>query len=139
MSDKLLYLEIVTPAKIVFSGNVKSITVPGELGSFQILFNHAPIISNLTIGEIKFEDEHGNKFFYASSSGFLMVFKNRVTIVSDSIQSSSEINVREDSEKLRLLKEEIKERRKTGNVEELETKIRELENRIKVAERVSIK
>lgn len=136
MSDKYLYLEIVTPSKIIFSGNVEKVTVPGELGSFQILFNHAPIMSNLTIGEVKVETETGEVIRFAVDSGFVFVLKNRITIVSDSLVSASEIDVKNVQEELLKLKEEIKEKRKFGNVETLEIKIAQLENRIKIASKV---
>lgn len=136
MSDKTLYLEIVTPSKIIFNGNVKNVTVPGELGSFQILYNHAPIISNLTIGEIKIVDENGNTLHYAVSGGFVMVFKNRITIVSDSLAKPEEIDVNRDQSELMRLKDDLVKKRKTGDVEELEKKIKQLENRIKIANKV---
>jgi len=137
VSDKTLYLEIVTPSKIIFSGNVNSVTVPGELGSFQILYNHAPIISNLTIGEIKIKTIPGETLHYAANGGFVMVIKNRVTIVSDSLINAKEIDVKKNQEELSKLKEEIKEKRKSGGVETLETKIAQLENQIRVASKLN--
>lgn len=137
MSNKTLYLEIVTPSKIIFSGNVISVTVPGELGSFQILYNHAPIISNLTIGEIKIKTISGEIFHFAANGGFVMVFKNRVTIVSDSLINAKEIDLKKNQEELTKLKEEIKEKRKSGNVETLETKIAQIENQIRIASKLN--
>ncbi len=136
MSDKSLFLEIVTPSKIIFSGNVLSVTVPGELGSFQILYNHAPIISNLTIGEIKFTTVSGEIFRYAANGGFVMVFKNRITIVSDSLLHYSEIDVNKERAELERLKEEIKERRKQEDVKVIENQIAQLENKIRIASKV---
>lgn len=137
MSDKLLFLEIVTPFKNIFSGNVKSITVPGELGSFQILFNHAPIISNLTIGEIKIIDENDSTSYYATNGGFVMVFKNRITIVSDSIIKAEDIDTKKDESELSKLKEEFVQKRKTQDVSKLEVLIHQLENRIKISRRLN--
>lgn len=48
-----MYLEIVTPEAILLSSEVDSISVPGVNGKFQILNNHAPIVSNLTKGSIE--------------------------------------------------------------------------------------
>ena len=48
-----MYLEIVTPEAILFSSEVDSFTVPGENGEFQMLNNHAPVVSNLKEGTIK--------------------------------------------------------------------------------------
>lgn len=133
MSNKLLYLEIVTPSKIVFSGNVQSVTVPGELGSFQILYNHAPIISNLVVGEIKFVNEAGETTRYATNGGFVMVFKNRVTIVCDSLINSNEIDLAKTQEELVKLKTELQEKRKLGDISSLESRISFLENQIRIA------
>ena len=48
-----MYLEIVTPEAILFSSEVDSLSVPGEDGEFQMLNNHAPVVSNLVEGTIK--------------------------------------------------------------------------------------
>lgn len=137
MNDKLLYLEIVTPSRIIFSGYVKSVTVPGELGSFQILYNHAPIISNLSIGELKVVDDKEKTEYYAANGGFVMVMKNRVTVISDSIQKAQEIDINRAKDELIKTKNELEAKRKSGNVEELEKKIAQLKNQIKVSERIS--
>ncbi|MEJ5306520.1 MAG: ATP synthase F1 subunit epsilon [Ignavibacteria bacterium] len=137
MNDKLLYLEIVTPSRIIFSGYVKSVTVPGELGSFQILYNHAPIISNLSIGELKVVNDKEEKEYYAANGGFVMVMKNRVTVISDSIQKAQEIDINKAKDELIKTKNELEAKRKSGNVEELEKKIAQLKNQIKVSERIS--
>lgn len=137
MSNKLLFLEIVTPSKIIFSGKVKSVTVPGELGSFQILFNHAPIISNLAIGEIKIVDENDAASYYAINGGFVMVFINRITIVSDSIIKAEDIDAKKDETELIKLKDELVQKRKTQDVSKLEILIHQLENRIKVSHRLN--
>ena len=50
-------LEILTPEKTVYRGDVESITLPGAMGSFQILNNHAPIIASLTRGILSFRAE----------------------------------------------------------------------------------
>jgi len=58
-----LYLEIVTPSKSAFSGDIKSITVPGTKGRFQVLKNHSPIISTLDVGMIKVDKESLANYF----------------------------------------------------------------------------
>ena len=52
-----MHLEIVSPEKTLFTGDVTSVHVPGTEGSFQILNNHAPIVSTLKKGEITIEGE----------------------------------------------------------------------------------
>ena len=57
----LFKLEIVTPEQQIFSGEVQSVQVPGIQGSFQVLYNHAPIISTLDQGKIKIVPENGKE------------------------------------------------------------------------------
>ena len=45
MADKILELEIVTPRRVVFKGEVTSFSAPGVVGGFQVLYNHAPLLS----------------------------------------------------------------------------------------------
>jgi len=48
-----MYLEIITPEQTLFKGEVDSVLFPGSLGDFQVLNNHAPIVSTLKKGEVK--------------------------------------------------------------------------------------
>ncbi|MCF8242337.1 MAG: F0F1 ATP synthase subunit epsilon [Melioribacteraceae bacterium] len=90
---KELTLEIVTPSKVSFRGMVKSITVPGTEGSFQVLFNHAPIISSLDIGVVKIVDTEGNEKKYSCSGGTVEVLKNQILLLAESFESKDEIDV----------------------------------------------
>ena len=56
-----MLLDILTPEKLLFEGEVKSIKLPGTSGEFEILNNHAPIISTLTKGEIYVTDAENKK------------------------------------------------------------------------------
>ena len=53
MDTKELHLTVVSPERTVYDGKVLSVTLPGEVGSFQILPGHAPLISSLGAGELK--------------------------------------------------------------------------------------
>ena len=57
----MLKLKIVSPEKIVFQGEVESVLVPGTLGSFEILNDHAPIISSLEIGKVEYTTKEGKQ------------------------------------------------------------------------------
>ena len=85
MSDKKFSLEIVTPKTTVFSGDVTSLTVPGELGSFQVLVNHAPILSSLSNGIIKIVDANGSETRYTTSGGFAEVHNNKASIIVENV------------------------------------------------------
>jgi F-type H+-transporting ATPase subunit epsilon len=80
-----MYLEILTPETTFYSGEVDSITLPGTLGSFQILNNHAPIISSLKKGMLSFLAE-GRIQEMEVVDGFVEINHNKVTVCLDSIK-----------------------------------------------------
>lgn len=75
----MLYLKIVSPEKIVYDGEVSAVRVPGMLGSFEILVNHAPIISSLEPGLVEYTVK-GEKCELHISGGFVEVQKNIVSL-----------------------------------------------------------
>ncbi len=74
-------VQILTPEKTLFSGKASLVKVPGSNGSFEILKNHAPIISTLEKGQIKIESENNQPVFFEINSGVIEVHKNNVTIL----------------------------------------------------------
>ncbi len=66
---KQLHLEVITPSKAAYKGEIQSITIPGTSGAFQILYNHAPILSSFEIGIIKIVDLEGNVMIFATGGG----------------------------------------------------------------------
>lgn len=75
----MLKLKMVSPEKVVFKGEVENITVPGTLGSFEILTDHAPIISSLEEGTVEYTTSDGRKQFDIKG-GFVEVKKNEVNL-----------------------------------------------------------
>lgn len=75
----MLTLKIVSPERIVYDGPVKKVRVPGTLGSFEILDNHAPIISSLEVGVVEY-DTGGETASLSISGGFVEVRKNEVNL-----------------------------------------------------------
>jgi F-type H+-transporting ATPase subunit epsilon len=92
MSENL-HLEIVTPFGKTFSEEVVSCVVPGAKGQFQILSNHAPVISNITIGAIKIQSKDNDKVFFATSGGFCEVRNNEIKVIVESAEKSEDIDV----------------------------------------------
>ena len=82
-----MQLEILTPSKNIFSGEVKLVKVPGSKGSFEILKNHAPIISTLTKGELKVETESGEILRYQTGDGTVEVKNNHIVVLAESIEN----------------------------------------------------
>mgnify|MGYP001187674885 CR=1 FL=1 len=75
-------LEIITPEKRLFDGEVKLVQVPGTMGSFEILKNHAAIISTLTGGSVKVISEDDKQQLIEIKSGIVEVKANHITILA---------------------------------------------------------
>lgn len=78
-------LEILTPDKKVFEGEVTSVTVPGTQGSFEILNNHAPIISTLDNGKVIVRASGKEQKFY-TIGGVVEVIDNKVIVLAESVK-----------------------------------------------------
>ncbi len=79
-----MQLEIITPDKKVYSGDVTSVSVPGSRGRFEMLKNHAPIISTLLNGKVKIKDKEGVKTFDVKG-GVVENLKNKIIILAESV------------------------------------------------------
>lgn len=75
----MLKLRIVSPEKVVYDGDAVSVKVPGILGNFEILQNHAPIISALQVGKMMFTNNEGVHELDVHG-GFVEVQKNKVSL-----------------------------------------------------------
>jgi F-type H+-transporting ATPase subunit epsilon len=78
-------IEIVTPDKKIFEGEIKSVRVPGKKGSFQVLKDHAPIISTLENGLVRIVDQENNEINYDISGGVIEVKANKIILLADSV------------------------------------------------------
>lgn len=78
--DMTLRLMIVSPEKIVFVGDVSSVTVPGMVGEFQVYPNHAPLISSLVSGRLVYDSVNEGRKEMTISGGFVEVQNNEVNL-----------------------------------------------------------
>ena len=78
MDEELFELEIVSPEKIIFNGEVEWVMLPGAKAPFTVLYNHAPLLSTLCAGEIKWKKGR-DKQTMVIKSGFVEVKENKVT------------------------------------------------------------
>ena len=76
----MLKLKIVSPEKVEVNGEVQSVFVPGTSGNFEILVDHAPIISSLEKGVVDYVKADGEKVSLDISGGFVEVQKNNVSV-----------------------------------------------------------
>ena len=103
-----LDLDIISPEKKVYSGKIKSVTIPGTKGNFQVLHNHAPLISTIEIGIIKLLLEDGSMLVFTTSGGSAEVLNNKVLILSDTVESVESIDI----ERAKKAKERAEDRLK---------------------------
>lgn len=75
----MLKLKIISPEKIVYNGEAESVLVPGTLGSFEILNDHAPIISSLEHGKLEYTTSAGKQELMVDG-GFVEMQKNVVSV-----------------------------------------------------------
>lgn len=79
-----MHLDIITPEKTLYSGDIELVKLPGTMGSFEVLKNHAPIISTLMEGKIKVKDGIGLVSYFDISSGVVEVLNNTVKVLVES-------------------------------------------------------
>ena len=136
MSEKTFKLEIVTPRKVIFSGDVTSFSAPGIVGGFQVLYNHAPLLSALAVGKIKYVDKEGKITEYATSGGFVEVKSNHVVMLAETAELPQEIDIaRAQSAKDRARKR-LAERAPDVDIERARAALARALNRLRVAREV---
>ena len=74
-------LEILTPEKQVFSGDVYGVQLPGISGLFEVLDKHAPMVSALKSGSLKILKDKNSSSYYTIQSGFVEVLNNKATVL----------------------------------------------------------
>jgi len=115
MADKTFQIEIVTPREQVFKGAASLVTLPGIVAPFQVLVNHAPIVTQLEIGDIKVVTDGGQELHFATSGGFMEMNSNSMTVIAETAEPSSGIDADRAERAYRRAQERIVEARRTHN------------------------
>jgi F-type H+-transporting ATPase subunit epsilon len=84
-------LEVVTPEKMVFSGKVDEVTLPGTEGEFGVLRGHEPFLTSVDIGELYFL-AGGKKIYYAVNTGYAEVTGSKVTVLIETAERADAID-----------------------------------------------
>ncbi len=84
-SDKVLTIDIVTPQKLFFSGEVTSIIAPGQAGLFQILKGHAPLLASLKNGKVRLSLPDKSEQSFQIVDGFFEVSNNKAILLSEDV------------------------------------------------------
>jgi len=111
-----LILEIITPEKPIFKDKIESVTIPGTQGSFQVLKDHAPLISSFEIGIIKVKNS-SSETLYTTAGGTVEVNHNQVLVLADCIEKISAIDQKR-AEQAKLRAEERLRKKSEEDIDE---------------------
>ncbi|MDP2885908.1 MAG: F0F1 ATP synthase subunit epsilon [Ignavibacteria bacterium] len=136
MAEKVFKLEIVTPKKIVFSGDVTSFSAPGVVGGFQVLKSHAPLLSNIAVGEVKLTDVSGNESRYSTSGGVVEVHDNKVIMLAETAERSDEIDVARAEAARERARKRLAEKSEKTDIDRARLALFRAMNRLKVADQL---
>ena len=130
-------LEIVTPEKKVVDTSAEEIQIPGKKGYLGVLPGHAPLITELAVGEITFRESSGaglNEQRLAVAWGFAEVLPNKVTILAETAERPSEIDVDRAREAKARAEQLLSSGDATVDVERALDSLHRAETRLDVAE-----
>lgn len=85
-------LEIVTPERLAYQGTVDSVTLPGSEGELGVLPHHAPLVSMLGVGELRFK-RGGQEESFAIAGGFVQVRPDKVVVMAETADLAGEIDL----------------------------------------------
>jgi F-type H+-transporting ATPase subunit epsilon len=132
---KTLYIEIITPAKIVYKGNIESVTLPGVKGSFQVLKNHAPLLSVLDIGPVKIKENENSTKYFATGGGTVEVLDNNILVLADSLEALEEIDVERAQRAKERAMERLTYKTEDTDIERARTAFARAVNRLNLVEK----
>lgn len=108
------FVEIVAPSGTVFSSEATRFRAPGIDGSFEVLYNHAPLMAATGVGPVYVTTASGERITLVTSGGFVQVLDNRVIMIAETAEPASEI----DLDRARVAEERARERLQSGSPEE---------------------
>jgi F-type H+-transporting ATPase subunit epsilon len=133
MYEKPFTLEIIAPDRVVFSGEATSFSAPGIEGGFQVLVNHAPLVSALDVGELKVKNIAGADTRYAASGGFVEVRNNTVIVLAESAERADEIDIQRATAARDRAERRLRSREKDIDLERARAALYRALNRLRIA------
>jgi len=131
-----LFLEIVTPEKIVVSQEVDAVVAPGTDGEFGVLPGHIHFLTGIVPGELRYNTDAGKESM-AVTTGFAEVSNDKVSILVDAAEKASEIDVERARQAMERARERLVKDRKTEDVDFLraEAALRRAVMRVRIVEK----
>jgi len=125
-------LTVLTLEKPFFNGSVYSVIIPGADGYFQILSNHAPLISLVQPGVVEIEQREGNKEIFAISGGFFEISHNKATLIADAFEKASDIDYQRAVISLENAQARLNSGENQVDIERARLAVKRAKNRIKI-------
>ena len=118
-----IQLEIVTPEKVVVSEEVQIVASPGTLGEFGVLNGHTPFMTALKTGPVRFTDADGAERYVFVSGGFAEALPDKVTILAESAEKRSDIDLDRANDALERAQKRLAEDRGRADIDFKRAKI----------------
>jgi F-type H+-transporting ATPase subunit epsilon len=128
-----LHVEIVTPFGLCYQADVTSCNIPGALGQFQVLKNHAGMLSIVNIGPIKIEETSGKTKYLATSGGFCEIDRNEVRIIVESAELADTIDVERAKDAHKRAEKRLQQETGDSDLDRARLALARAFNRLKVA------
>lgn len=112
-----IHLEVVTPEKIVVSEEAQIVASPGSEGEFGVLTGHTPFLTTLKTGLIRYTDASGKEHFVFVSGGFAEALPDKVTVLAESAEVSTDIDVNRAKEALARAEKRLAEERTREDID----------------------
>jgi F-type H+-transporting ATPase subunit epsilon len=127
-------LEIVTPEKMVVKDVAEEMQIPGKNGYLGVLPGHAPLITELAVGEISYRND-GSTHYLAVAWGFAEVLPDKVTILAETAERAEEINVQRAEEARKRAEDRLKSVNPDTDFTRAQNSLQRAETRLDVAEK----
>ncbi len=131
----LFNLEIVTPLKVAYKDEVKMIiarTVDGDIG---VLSGHAPLVTELAVGEMVIKKEESEQRYFISG-GFLEISKEKVVILADKAMKAEDINIEEEKRKREIMEAKAAKISEDKEIVLMQKELKEVLTKIRIGEKL---
>ena len=112
-----IHLEVVTPEKIVVSEEAQIVASPGSEGEFGVLSGHTPFLTSLKTGIIRYTDASGKEHYVFVSGGFAEALPDKVTILAESAEINTDIDINRAKEALTRAEKRLAEERTREDID----------------------
>jgi len=79
-------ISVLTPDRTIYTGQTTAVKVPGTSGEFQVLTNHAPIVSSLDAGKVTIKKDDGSELAFDIERGFIEVLNNEISLLVQGVE-----------------------------------------------------